>query len=70
MPSIQEFVLFKDCMWMGNIPELDFDNQLSLLMMYTTMILTDDAKVIEEGIKVMMCSQANINLKITTNLID
>ena len=25
MPSIQEFVLFKDCMWMGNIPELDFD---------------------------------------------
>ena len=25
MPSIQEFVLFKDSMWMGNIPELDFD---------------------------------------------
>jgi len=25
MPSIQEFIPFKDCMWMGNIHELDFD---------------------------------------------
>ena len=25
MPSIQEFIPFKDSMWMGNIPELDFD---------------------------------------------
>ena len=25
MPSIQEFIPFKDCMWMGNIYELDFN---------------------------------------------